>query len=321
MLDFDLSQMQEMDKGTLSSSYVTSFKKSLKSQGVTYVPYVKRIGPGLLTLASELKRNLDKSVLPDFLAVLAKLTAKRFTNAFLDVRVYPQEQELDVWDGEEGGNDWDGSRLSILVSFVLSIPADDSLDSISRMELLGLFEEEPWSSNVKKLGKKGKLFSKLNTDVLNQQMSQMEFDFFHPFSFDGFELEIIIDGCHERDFEKLKDISLGVPIQSKRLTSKQLSYAPGVITEENAEKQTPILIAGIANALGVTGLDPKKLRSGDSLYALMGFDDVLTKSLVLSIKSHFNVLYIVGANEIVTVGNAVDFAREFCSNLSSDENE
>ena len=53
----------------------------------------------------------------------------------------------------------------------------------------------------------------------------------------------------------------------------------------------------------------------------MGFDDTLTKSLVLSIKGHFNVLYIVGANEIVTVGNAIDFARDFCSNLSSDENE
>lgn len=30
MIDFDLSQMQEMDKGTLSSSNVTSFKKTLK---------------------------------------------------------------------------------------------------------------------------------------------------------------------------------------------------------------------------------------------------------------------------------------------------
>ena len=318
MVDFDISQLQEMDKGTLSHSRVSGFKKSLKSQGVTYVPYFKRVGPGLSTLACELKRLLDVTLLPDFLSVLSNLTDKRFKKAFLVVRFYPEGQELDQWDGHQDGVDWNGVRLSVLVSFVLSIPSDDSLDSMTRMGLLGLFEKAPWNPAVKKLGKKGKLHLKLNTEILSQHMGEMDFDFFHPYSFDGFELEILIDGCPESDFDKLSEMAFGVQIQSKRLTNKSLTYDPGNITDENAETQIPILIAGIANALGVSKLDPSKLQTGDSLYALMGFDDTLSKSLELSIRGHFNVLSIVGGSQMITVGNAIEFAKEFYSNLSED---
>jgi hypothetical protein len=42
----------------------------------------------------------------------------------------------------------------------------------------------------------------------------------------------------------------------------------------------------------------------------MGFDDTLTKSLVASIRLHFDVLVVVGGFEIFTVADAINFARE-----------
>lgn len=40
--------------------------------------------------------------------MLSNLTDKRFKKAFLDVRVYPEGQELDEWDGHQDGVDWVG---------------------------------------------------------------------------------------------------------------------------------------------------------------------------------------------------------------------
>ena len=312
---FSLTDLQERDKGTLSPSGVRSFNQELKSLGLNYKPYASRVGPGLATLSSEIKRALDHDLLPDFLAVLSRLTNKRFDRAFIDVRIYPQGLELAPWDG----GDWDGAELSVLVSLVLSIPPDDSLDTMTRMDLVGLFEESPWNPNIKKLGKKGRLNEKLNVDVLNQLMGAMDFEHFHPFVLNGFELEILIDGCSEKDYERLGRAAQGTAIQASRSTRKELSNVPDPITEENAETQIPVLIAGIANALGSSGLNPKKMLPGDSLYALMGFDDKLTKSLVLSLQMHFKVLAIIGGNRMVTIGNAIEFAKENVSNLQDED--
>ena len=165
----DLYPLYDADRGTLTKAGQRRFTKETQVQGLTYAPYPQRVGPGFATAASELKRSLDIAVLPAFLDVLSKVTQKRFSQAYCDVRLYPQGQELTHWsDGH-----WAGERLMVMVAFVLSIPPDDSLDSMARLSLLSLFEESSWDPQVKKLGKKGKLRERLNVDTVNALLSDM----------------------------------------------------------------------------------------------------------------------------------------------------
>jgi hypothetical protein len=222
------------------------------------------------------------------------------------VRLYPQGQELAQWT--EGH--WAGERLTVMVAFVLSIPPDDSLDSMARASLLSLFEESSWDPQVKKLGKKGKLRERLNVDSINAILSDMVFDGFNPYDLDGFELEIMIDGCPAARFERLRVSALGEPIQKARSTRTVFKGMPAPITLNNVAQEVPVLIAALAKALGVKHLDPTTLRPGDSLYALMGFDEKLTLSLTGSIRMHFDVLTVVGGPGMFTVGDAIAFAQD-----------
>lgn len=302
----DLYPLYDADRGTLSTAGQRSFLKDLQALGLTYAPYAQRVGPGFATAASELKRALDAAVLPAFLAVVGRVTDDRFTQAYCDVRLYPQGQELAQWT--EGH--WEGERLTVMVAFVLSIPSDDSLDSMTRASLLSLFEESSWDPQVKKLGKKGKLRERLNVDSVNAILSDMVFEGFNPYDLDGFELEIMIDGCPAARFERLRTIAMGEPIQKARSTRTVFKGLPASITPDNAAQEVPVLIAALAKALGVKHLDPAALAPGDSLYALMGFDEKLTQSLAGSIRLHFDVLAVVGGTGMFTVGDAIAFAQE-----------
>ena len=217
----DLYPLYDADRGTLSTAGQRSFLKEVQAQGLTYAPYAQRVGPGFATAASELKRALDASVLPAFQDVVGRITDQRFTQAYCDVRLYPQGQELAQWT--EGP--WAGERLTVMVAFVLPIPPEDSLDSMTRASLLSLFEESSWDPQVKKLGKKGKLRERLNVDSINAILSDMVFDGFNPYDLDGFELEIMIDGCPAARFERLRTIALGEPIQKARSTRTVPSWA------------------------------------------------------------------------------------------------
>ena len=302
----DLYPLYEADRGTLTKAGQRSFTKEMQMQGLTCPPYAQRVGPGFATAASELKRALDIALLPAFLDVLSKVTHQRFSQAYCDVRLYPQGQELANWSVGH----WAGERLMVMVAFVLSIPPDDSLDSMARLSLLSLFEESSWDPQVKKLGKKGKLRERLNVDTVNALLSDMVFDGFNPYDLDGFELEIMIDGCPEARFERLRTNALGEAIQKARSTRTVFKGMPAPITQENAPQEVPVLIAALAKALGVKYIDPASLKSGDSLYALMGFDERLTQSLSGSIRMHFDVLSVVGGPGMFTVGDAITFAQE-----------
>jgi hypothetical protein len=302
----DLYPLYDADRGTLSTAGQRSFLKEVQAQGLTYAPYAQRVGPGFATAASELKRALDASVLPAFQDVVGRVTGQRFTQAYCDVRLYPQGQELAQWTSGH----WAGERLTVMVAFVLSIPPDDSLDSMARASLLSLFEESSWDPQVKKLGKKGKLRERLNVDAVNAILSDMVFDGFNPYDLDGFELEIMIDGCPAARFERLRTSALGEPIQKARSTRTVFKGVPAPITLDNAAQEVPVLIAALAKALGVKHLDPTALEPGDSLYALMGFDEKLTLSLTGSIRIHFDVLAVVGGPGMTTVGDAITFAQE-----------
>ncbi len=302
----DLYPLYDADRGTLSTRGQREFLKTLQSEGLRYAPYAQRVGPGFATAASELKRALDASVLPAFQAVLGKVTGERFTQAYCDVRLYPQGQELAQWT--EGH--WAGQRLTVMVAFVLSIPPDDSLDSMARASLLSLFEESSWDPQVKKLGKKGKLRERLNVDTVNAVLSDLVFEGFNPYDLDGFELEIMIDGCADTRFDRLRREALGTPLQKARSSTTVFKGTPAPITLANVAREVPVLIAALAKVLGVKRLDPTALQAGDSLYALMGFDESLTRSLVRSIQMHFDVLHVVGGPSMVTVGDAIAFAQE-----------
>ena len=79
---------------------------------------------------------------------------------------------------------------------------------------------------------------------------------------------------------------------------------------DNLKTEVPKLIAALARELGVENIDPKKLKSSDTLYALMDFDHTKTLSLSKSIQAQFNVIGMVGGDRMVTVGNALNFAEE-----------
>lgn len=302
----DLYPLYDADRGTLSTASQRSFLKEVQAQGLTYAPYAQRVGPGFATAASELKRALDAAVLPAFQDVVSRVTSKRFPQAYCDVRLYPQGQEMAHW--VEGN--WAGERLTVMVAFVLAIPPDDSLYSMARASLLSLFEESSWDPQVKKLGKKGKLRERLNVDSINAILSDMAFDGFNPYDLDGFELEIMIDGCPAHRFEHLRAAALGQAIQKARSTRTVFKGTPALITPSNAAQEVPVLIAALAKALGVKHLNPGTLEPGDSLYALMGFDEMLTRSLAGSIRVHFDVLTVIGGPAMFTVGDAISFAQE-----------
>jgi len=299
----DLYPLVEAARGTLSSSGRNALFKTLQAQGLDYVPYPQRVGLGFATAASELKRALDTDVLPLFQSVVGAITEQRFSHVYCDVRLYPQGQELAQWT--EGH--WAGERLTVLVTFVLAIPPDDSLDSLVRASLLSLFEESSWDPKVKKLGKKAKLGAHLNVDTINAILSKMAFDGFNPYDLDGFEMEIMIDGCTKSRFNRLRTDALGKPIQKARTGRTVFKGVPAAITLENANEEVPVLIAALTVALGFKRIDPSTLQASDSLYALMGFDDMLTKSLVASIRMHFDV---IGGPRMFTVNDAIVFAKE-----------
>lgn len=90
------------------------------------------------------------------------------------------------------------------------------------------------------------------------------------------------------------------------------------ISAKNAHKEVPILIAKILDALGIKNIVPRKLKRSDNLYALCGYHNQICLSLVRSLMIHFDVLMVVGDNEIITIGDAIDFARDTLSMREND---
>jgi len=298
--------LYEMDKGTLGQSGIEALQRELKENDLTYVPYPDRAGPGLYTVASEIKRELDQTVTPALKASLSDMTYERFDDLYCDVRIYPVGEELTVWDN----NDWAGTVLNVLVSFVIAVPPDDKLDSFARLSLVSLFSDDPSESMHDKVDDVYAFKKMLNVDVVSTIMGEISINYFRPSDFAGMSLEIIFDACRKEDFESMQKAALSTPIQSKWLGKSNPKDPNLPITLDNFQTEVPNLIAALARELGVENIDPKTLKSSDSLYALMGFDHTKTLSLSKSIQAQFNVIGMVGGDRMVTVGNALDFAEE-----------
>ena len=302
----NIHSLYEMDKGTLGQSGVKALNNELNEKNLTYRPYPERAGPGLCAVAAEIKRELDQTVTPALKASLMDITDKRFDNLYCDVRIYPEGKELAIWDK----NNWEGTVLNVLVSFVIAVPPDDSLDTFARISLASLFTDDPLESLHGNVDDVFAFKKMLNMDVVSEIMGEISIDYFHPPNFDGMTLEIIFDACRKEDFQMMEKAALGLPIQSERLGKSNPKDPNLPITLDNLKTEVPKLIAALAREFGIESIDAKKLKSSDTLYALMGFDHTKTLSLSKSIQAQFNVIGMVGGDRMVTVGNALNFAEE-----------
>jgi len=302
----NMHSLYEMDKGTLGESGIKALKDELKEKNLSYRPYSERAGLGLCTVAAEIKRELDQTVTPALKASLWDMTYERFDNLYCDVRIYPEGEELTIWDDD----DWAGTVLNVLVSFVIAVPPDDKLDSFARLSLVSLFSDDPSESLHDKVDDVYAFKKMLNVDVVSRIMGEITIGYFYPPEFAGMTLEIIFDACRKEDFEAMAKAALGMPIQSERLGKSNPKNPNLPITLDNFNKEVPNLIAALARELGVENIDPKTLKSSDSLFALMGFDHTKTLSLSKSIQAQFNIIGMVGGDRMVTVGNALDFVEE-----------
>ena len=82
-------------------------------------------------------------------------------------------------------------------------------------------------------------------------------------------MEIIFDACRKKDFQAMEKAAFGLPIQSERLGKSNPEDPNLPLTLDNLKTEVPKLIAALARELGVENIDPKKLKSSDTLYALM----------------------------------------------------
>lgn len=309
-IEIDFSEVHSLDRLTLSRSKKTELLKQMKLAGTPYVKYNRRVGEGLVNLSIEVKRLINREITQLLKKHLPVATDGRFHDLFCDVHVYPQIEEPDSWMEDI---DADYQRLYVLVNFVISIPKTDSLDSMARASVLSFFQEESWivDKKLNAVRKRLKLWEKLNIDVVSELIGRAYFDEFPRDQFSGINLEIDCDGVFEINFESCAEHSRLVDYTGRYDTSlTDKSYAFEKLTSKNAPKFIPYIVGGIANALGVKHISPKKLKRTDNLYALMGFDDKLTHSLVQSLKISVDVIEVIGGPGMFTVGDAIDFASE-----------
>lgn len=306
------AEIYELDRGTASPKEKARRLQVMAENNNPYKTYEKRVSPALLNASIEIKRLIDQKITPTLLSNLGPILDNRFHDVYCDVKVYPNSEQEDAFTIDEE-NGWNENNLHVLVNFVVSIPKDDSLDSMARATLLSLFQEEnDWTDSnpqFSKIKKKIKLYKLLNIDVISEKMRIIPFNDFDTEGC-GVNLEIDCDGVVCSKFEKLKNDSLGPKVQSKRINQIKKPLELSEITIKNAKKEIPILIAKILDALGTRNIDPTKLKKTDNLYALCAYQNKTCLSLTHSIRAHFNILSVIGGQEMVAVQDGINFAIE-----------
>ena len=303
--------LYEMDKSTISETWRSEFLENLTDLGISYVEYNQRTPEEIRIVASELKREIDRTVTPRLQDALGKIsmTQDRFNQLYSDIRIYPRTLELQDMTIDE----WEGCVLDVYISFVIAVPSEDRLDSFSRMQLISLFSEEPNLSEeaISDLGDVAFFQSHLNLETVCSLLGEIRFPGFYGENFQGVALEMIIDACREEDFESMSEAAKQLGLKADCFSETDPDNPEVPIELDQIEEKVPQLIAAMARELGVKCVDPKKLGHGQSLYALMGFDHRLTTSLTQSVSMQFGVMSIIGGERMVTVGNAIEFAEMF----------
>jgi len=305
-------EIYELDRGTASPKEKARRLKILADNKTPYKSYEKRVAPALLNASIEIKRLIDRKITPALVANIRPILDDRFHDVYCDVKVYPNSEQKDEFIIDEEG-EWDESNIHVLVNFVISIPEDDSLDSMARATLLSFFnKEDDWTaSNLKisKLKNKLKLYELLNINVISEKLGNIPLNGIETEGC-GVNLEIDCDGVIETKFDKLKTLAHGPEIQSKRTGQLKNILKISKISTKNANKEIPVLIAKILDALGIKNIDPSKLKKIDNLYALCAYQDKTCLSLTKSLTMHFNIMAIIGGQELVSVEDAINFAVE-----------
>ena len=303
--------LYEMDKATISERWRTEFLQNITELGISYVEYNQRIPEEIRIVATELKREIDRTVTPRLQDALGKIsmTQDRFTELYSDVRIYPRTHELQEMKIDE----WEGCILDVYISFVIAVPPEDSLDSLSRIQLISLFSEEPnlTDEEIAEIGDVAFFQSHLNLETVCSILNEIRFPGFYGENFQGVALEMIIDACREKDFAAMGEASKTLGLKADCFSESDPQDPELPIELDQIEEKVPQLIAALARELGVKCVDPKKLDHGQSLYALMGFDHRLTLSLTQSLSMQFGVMSIIGGERMVTLDNAIVFAEDF----------
>lgn len=303
--------LYEMDKSTISENQKTEFLQELSELETSYIDYNTRVPDEILIVAVELKREIDQTVTPRLQEMLGKLsvTQDRFSRLYSDVRIYPREHELAQLTIDK----WEGCILDAYVSFVIAVPPEERLDSLSRTALVSLFSEDPSISDeeASEIDDIDYFRSNLSLETISSLLNEIRFPGFYGENFQGLALEIIIDACADADYEIMAEAAKRLGLKPDCFSAEDPANPNVPIQPDEVEEKVPQLIASIAGKIGVQGVNPDKLKHGQSLFALMDFDHRLTLSLTQSISMHFGVMGTFGGERMITVGNAIEFAEMF----------
>ena len=310
---FDKTRVRALDRGTLSKKGQKNLLDEMKGLGLNYIDYPTRVGFKLSAAAIEIKRLIDRKITSKLNKLLPKVTDNRFQKAYADVKLYPIATVDEIFEEEDPTAE--DKKLLILINFVIAVPPNDSLDSMATMNILCLFQEDPWNADMKKISNKNKMYEDLNTDKINALISSMSYANFSWDEFSGLEWVVECDACSEDDFDQLKELAKGKNLVKDYQSRTDLDLKLKKITRKNAKKEIPVLISKILDALNIKNIDPSKIKNEDTLFALAGCNDTDTISLEKSILAHFNVL---AGFDLISVQDAIDAAIEIVDMQSDD---
>jgi len=179
----------------------------LKARGVEYRPYAEREGESMMTASLEAKRVIDRWVLPKLLAELPKmpLIEERFEQGYFDVKLYPHSELSYDQDGE--------GALFVNVVFVLGVPPNDRLDTLSRNSIVACFEPLAWQEPHDAAFKEA-MCDALNGDKIIGMLNNISFEGFSTSSLESLRWSLEVDGCRAAHFMSRERESRGLPATS-----------------------------------------------------------------------------------------------------------
>ena len=196
-------RIHALDRNTLFKYGHEQGVQELSKQGITYAPYVVRVGKHMQIASLELKRILDRRILHDLIAALPNmpLIGDRFEHGYLDVRMYPHSSLSYEEDRED--------TLFINIVLVLGIPHHDSLDSLTRMCIVSYFDPSAWQEPHDKAFKEN-MCAGLNGNVLIKLVESLSFEHFSSLDYSTLRYSFEVDGCRATCFERQERYARGI---------------------------------------------------------------------------------------------------------------
>ena len=292
-----------LDRNTASEQDKKKLLNELKTEGIKYNNYKERLENAYFIASLELKRFLDRKILSKLKKALKEVSDDRFNELYLDVRFYDAKKE------NKGEGVW------ILINFIISIPENDSLDSLTRMKIFNLFKSDKDWNNASHKYKIYKVLPQINTFLQN-------YSYYSSIDVSEWNLEFDFDTANpsyvkEKNFEKIKKNSYGKSIYKSRCSNKSLKYEIKKIDKKDTANQIIELLCFISQAIGIEKLDPKKVKLSDHVYSLLDYDNFKTDLLIKNFKSALNTSG--GSYIFPTVNDLVKEALELIEDYDREE--